>query len=345
MLQTSRMTKPYRMIGLLGAAFVLGVAPAHAQSPEEFYKGKTITFAVGFGPGGGYDLYARVIGHHIGRHIPGNPSVIVQNAAGAGSIRAANNVYATAPKDGTVVATVVQDIALFQLLGSSGVQYDAARFNWLGGVVASNSTLYTWHTTGITSWEQARTREVVLGSTGVTSSMVARTLNAVLGTKFKLVQGYPGTPEINLAMQRGEMMGSGGTTWAGLQVSSHELIEKKLLNFLVQTGARKEAALPDVPLLLDLARSEEDRQIMSIVSLPSAIGYAYWLPPEVPAERVDLLRRAFDATMRDPEFIADAEGRNLLLRPQAAETLRALIAKAVTTPKPVLERTKIILEW
>jgi tripartite-type tricarboxylate transporter receptor subunit TctC len=321
------------------------LSPAAAQSVDAFYKGKTITFVVGFRTGGGYDLYARVIGRHIGKHIPGKPNVIVQNMAGAGSIRAANFVYAAAPKDGTVVATVVQDAALFQLLGSSGVHYDAARFNWLGGVVSSNSTLYTWHASGIKSWQDAKTREVVLGSTGVTSSMVARTMNALMGTRFKLVQGYAGTADIVLAMQRGEMMGSGGTTWAGLQVSSRGLIEKNLLNFLIQTGARKEPELPTVPLLLDLAKSEEHKQIASIVSLPSTIGYAYWLAPGVPGDRLTVLRQAFEATLRDPEFIAEAQQRKLLVRPQAAQAIAALIAKAMALPKPVLDRTKVILEW
>ena len=261
-----------RRAGAACVMLLVSLSSAAAQPAGEFYKGKTITFVVGFAPGGGYDLYARLIGRHIAKHIPGNPTVIVQNMAGAGSMRAANFVYAAAPKDGTVIATVVQDVALFQLLGSSGVQYDAARFHWLGGVVAANSILYTWHASGIRSWEDAKSREVVLGSTGVTSSMVARTMNALMGTRFKLVQGYAGTPEITLAMQRGEMMGSGGTTWAGLQVSSLDLIEKNLLNFLIQTGAAKEPALPNVPLLLDLVKAEEDKQIASIVSLPSAVG-------------------------------------------------------------------------
>jgi tripartite-type tricarboxylate transporter receptor subunit TctC len=321
------------------------LSPVAAQPAGDFYKGKTITIVVGFGPGGGYDLYARVIARHIGKHIPGNPNVIVQNMAGAGSMRAANFVYSAAPKDGTVIATVVQDTALFQLLGSSGVQYDAARFNWLGGVVAANSILYTWHASGIKSWEEAKAREVVLGSTGVTSSMVARTMNALVGTKFKLVQGYAGTPEINLAMQRGEMMGSGGTTWAGLQVSSLDLIEKNLLNFLVQTGASKEPAIPHVPLLADLVKAEDDKHIVSIVSLPSAVGYAYWVAPEVPGDRAELLRRAYDATMRDPEFIAETQQRKLLVRPQAAPAIAALIAQAVAIPRSVLDRTKSILEW
>jgi hypothetical protein len=327
------------------ALLLSAISPGAAQPPAAFYKGKTITLVVGFGPGGGYDLYARIIARHIGKHIPGNPGVIVQNITGAGSLRAANYVFVAAPKDGTVIAAVVQDIPLFQLLGSNGVQYDAARFNWLGSVVSSNSMLYAWHASGIKSWEAAKTREIVLGSTGVTSSMVARTMNAVLGTKFKLVQGYTTTPEITLAMQRGEMMGSGGTTWAGLQVSSQDLIERNLLNFLVQTGASKEPALSDVPLLLDLAKSGEARQIASIVSLPSAVGYAYWIAPEVPAERANLLRQAFDDTMRDGEFIAEAQDRKLLLRPQGAEVLRMLITQAVATPKAVLDRTKDILEW
>src|SRR4051794_34315495 len=147
---------------LLGLSFVLPVA---AEAADDFYKGKTLTIVVGFAPGGGYDLYARVLGHHIGKHIPGAPNVIIQNMTGAGSMRAANFVYSVAPKDGSVIASVVQDTALFQLLGSSGVQYDAARFVWLGGIVSSNSTLYTWHATGIKSWEEVRTREIVLGST------------------------------------------------------------------------------------------------------------------------------------------------------------------------------------
>ena len=327
---------------LLGLSFLLPVA---AEAADDFYKGKTLTIVVGFAPGGGYDLYARVLGHHIGKHIPGGPNVIIQNMTGAGSMRAANFVYSVAPKDGTVIASVVQDTALFQLLGSSGVQYDAARFVWLGGVVSSNSTLYTWHATGIKSWEEARTREIVLGSTGVNSSMVARTMNALMGTKFRLVQGYAGTPEINLAMQRGEMMGSAGTTWAGLQVSSPDLIEGKLLNFLVQTGARKEPGLPQVPLLMDLANTEEEKQIVSIVSLPSAVGYAYWVAPDVPADRVALLRQAYETTMRDPEFIAEAQQRNLLIRPQTDEAIAGLIRRAVTIPGQVLDRAKTILEW
>jgi tripartite-type tricarboxylate transporter receptor subunit TctC len=316
-----------------------------AQDGGDFYKGKTLTIVVGFGPGGGYDLYARTLAHHMGKHIPGHPNIIVQNMTGAGSIRAANYVYAAGAKDGTVIASVVQDIALFQLLGSSGVQYDAKRFNWLGGVVSSNSTLYTWHTAGIKRWEEAKTREIILGSTGVTSSMVARTMNALFGTKFKLVQGYSSTRDIQLAMERGEMMGSGGTTWAGLMVSSRDLIAKHMLDFLIQTGARKESELPDVPLFIDLANTGEAKQIISVVSLPSAIGYAHWVAPEVPTERVAILRRAYEVTLADPEFLAEAEKHKLLIRPQTEQKISQLIGQAAGIPKAVLDRTRTILEW
>ena len=226
--------------------------------PDEFYKGKTITFVVGFGPGGGYDLYARVIGRHIGKHIPGNPNVIVQNMAGAGSMRAANFVYPAAPKDGTVIATVVQDTALFQLLGSSGVQYDAARFNWLGGVVSSNSMLYTWHASGIKSWEDAKTREVVLGSTGVTSSMVARTMNALMGTRFKLVQGYAGTPEITSRHAARRDDGFRRNDMGGLAGLEPRPDRKEPSQFSrPDRSRRKEPALPTCSLA---ARSGEGRR-------------------------------------------------------------------------------------
>jgi tripartite-type tricarboxylate transporter receptor subunit TctC len=167
----------FTTLAVVASGLLFSAGPTVAEETSGFYKGKTVSIVVGFGPGGGYDLYARTLARHLGKHIPGQPNVIVQNMEGAGSIRAANYVYAAAPKDGTVIATVVQDIPLFQLLGNAGVQYDATRFHWLGGIVSSNSTLYTWHSSGIRSWEDAKAREVVLGSTGITSSMVARTMN------------------------------------------------------------------------------------------------------------------------------------------------------------------------
>src|SRR5262249_42031956 len=202
--------------------------------------------------------------------------------------------------------------------------------NWLGGIVASNSVLYTWHNSGVTKWEDARSREVVLGVTGTTSgsSMVPRAVNALLDTKFKLVSGYTGTREIHLAMQRGEMMGAGGSTWAGLTTTDQNWITNKLINLLIQTGPRKEPDLPDVPLFSDLVTTDEAKQIVALVSLPAAIGYAYWFAPEVPPERVTMLRNAYEATIRDQEFLADAAQRRLIIRPRPAAEVTALVAHA-----------------
>jgi tripartite-type tricarboxylate transporter receptor subunit TctC len=327
----------------IGCFLMAGAAAA--EEGENFYKGKTLTIAVGFGPGGGYDLYARLLASHMGKYIPGEPSIVVQNMPGAGSVRAANYVFMSAPKDGTVIAAVVQDTPMFYLLGNKGVQYDATKFNWLGGVVASNSVLYTWHETGIKSWEQAKTREVILATTGLTagSSMVPRTLNALMGTKFKLVPGYSGTKAIHLALERGEMMGAGGSTWAGLRTTDPDWLAKHFLNFLVQTGPKKEPELPDVPLLKDLPTSPEGKQIAGVVSLPSGIGYAHWVAPEVPADRVAMLRHAYDAVIKDKDFLDAAAKLKLLIRPKSAKEITALIEQAAATPKPVLERTAEIL--
>ncbi len=329
---------------LVGIASFFLLSGPQGASADEFYRGKTISIVVGFGPGGGYDLYARLIAGTIGKYIPGQPSVIVQNMVGAGSIRAANHVYVQAPKDGTVIAAVVQDTATFYLLGQSGLQYDPSRFNWLGGVVASNSTLYAWHAAGINRWEDARTQEVILGTTGAAagSSLVPRAMNALLGTRFKLVPGYSGTKAIHLALERGEMMGA-QSTWAGLNLSNPEWIAKKLVRLLVQTGPRKEPELPDVPLLKELPETEQGRKVASVVSLAAGIGYAHWVAPDVPPERIAMLRHAYAATLRDPEFLATAAKQRLLIRPKTWQEVTALVQAAAAVPKPVLEETARLL--
>jgi tripartite-type tricarboxylate transporter receptor subunit TctC len=329
--------------GLACVASIL-LSGASGAAADDFYKGKTISIIVGFGAGGGYDLYARLIASTMPKYIPGQPRIIVQNMEGAGSIRASNHVYVQAPKDGTVIAAVVQDTATFYLLGQSGLQYDPSRFNWLGGVVAANSTLYVWHATGFSRWEDAKTNEIILGTTGTNagSSLVPRTMNALLGTKFKLVPGYSGTKAIHLALERGEMMGA-QSTWAGLTSSDPEWISKKLIRPIVQTGPSKEPDLPDVPLLKDLPDNERGRQITSVVSLAAGIGYAHWVAPGVPADRIAMLRKAYTATMQDPEFLAGAAKQRLLVRPKTGEEVTELVQQAAAVPKPVLEETARIL--
>jgi hypothetical protein len=332
----------------LSAARLLGFCPANAaDETADFYRGKTINVIVGFGAGGGYDLYARLLAHYLGNHIAGQPNVVVQNMEGAGSVRAANYVYSVAPKDGTVIAAVNQNMPMYQMLGGAGAQFNAADINWLGSMAYSNGTLYTWYQSGIKTLEDAKARDVPLGGVGTTSdSYIYPTLiNGLLGTRFKVINGYAGTKEIHLALERGEVMGRGGNTWASLTSSNQDWIEQKKINLLVQIGFKSEPEISQVPLLIDLVKTTQEKQIVTVVTLPTALGYTHWLAPEVPASRMKLLREAYDATMRDKAFLEEAARHAMMIRPQTGAEIEALIKQAAVVPKPVLERTAQLLGW
>jgi hypothetical protein len=333
-------------------AAVLRLAPpglpnARADEAADFYRGKTISVIVGFGAGGGYDSYARLLARHLGNHIPGAPSVVVQNMEGAGSMRAANYVYSVAPKDGTVIAAVNQNMPMYQMLGGAGAQFNAAEINWLGSMAYSNGTLYTWHQSGVRTLDDAKTREVPLGGVGTTSdSYIYPTLvNGLLGTRFKVINGYAGTKEIHLAMERGEVMGRGGNTWASVLSSDPDWVSGKKINLLLQIGFKSEPEIPQVPLLIDLVKDEAEKQIVTVVTLPTALGYTDWLAPEVPPARMALLRAAYDATLQDQAFLAEAAQHAMLIRPQSGAAIAALIRQAAAVPKPVLGRTAQLLGW
>src|SRR5258705_904328 len=270
-----------RWIGLLYFASILLTFPTAAQTAGDFYKGKTVNIIVGFGPGGGYDLYARLLSRHLGRNIPGTPNVVVQNMDGAGSVRAANYVYAVAPKDGTAIAAVNQNAPMYQLLGGAGAQFEAARLQWLGSMANSNGIVYTWHTSGIRSIEDARQREVPLGAVGTASDsyIFATIINEVAKTRFKPITGYTGTGQINIAVERGEVAGRGGISWSSVQSTNKNWLDEKKINLLAQMGFEKEPELPDVPLVQDVVRTPDGLQIVRVVSLPTALGYAHWVAP------------------------------------------------------------------
>src|SRR5215813_10513881 len=293
------------------------------------------------------DFYPRVLSRHLGRHIPGNPSVVVQNMEGAGSVRAANYVYAVAPKDGTVVAAVNQNIPMYQLLGGAGAQFEAAKLQWLGSMANSNGILYTWHTSGIKTIEDAKQREVPLGAVATASDsyIFPTVVNSLVGTRFKPIPGYAGTGQINIAIERGEVMGRGGTTWASVQSSNKAWLEGNKLNLLLQIGFEKEPELTAVPILQELVNAGDDAQVVKVISLPTALGYAHWVAPGVPAERIAALSAAYAATLGDPEFLKDAEKASMQIRPQTADAVSALSKQVTDTPKPVLERTAKILGW
>jgi hypothetical protein len=335
------------LVALTAAALPASQPAQAADAGSDFYRGKTINVIVGFGAGGGYDIYARLLAHYLGNHIAGQPNVVVQNMEGAGSVRAANYVYSVAPKDGTVIAAVNQNMPMYQMLGGAGAQFNAAEINWLGSMAYSNGTLYTWHQSGIKTLDDAKSREVPLGGVGTTSdSYIYPTLiNGLLGTRFKVINGYAGTKEIHLALERGEVMGRGGNTWASVTSSNQDWVQQKKINLLVQIGFKPEPEIAEVPLLIDLVKTAQDKQIVTVVTLPTALGYTNWLAPEVPASRIKLLREAYDATMQDKAFLEEAAKHAMLIRPQTGAEIEALIRQAAVVPKPVLERTAQLLGW
>ena len=321
---------------------------AHAQDVASFYRGKTVQIICGFGAGGGYDLYARLLSRHIGDHIPGNPGVIVQNMTGAGSVRASNHVYNAAAKDGTVIAAVNQNMPMYSLLGGKSAQFDAAKLRWLGSMASSNGVLYTWHTSSTKTIDDAMKRETVLGGTGTNSdSHIFPTLiNKLLGTKFKVINGYSGgTAQINLALERGEVEGRGGNTWASLKSGNAQWIAEKKLNYIVQIGFEREPELGDTPLLGQLVKNPEDRKAVDVISLPTVIGYAHWMAPDIPDDRFAAMRAAYAATLKDKAFLDEAKKIGALIAPKTGEALEKLVRDATSTPKPLLERTARLLDW
>lgn len=320
---------------------------ARADAVADFYKGKTIAVFVGFGPGGGYDQYSRLMARYLGNHIPGKPNVVVQNMVGAGGITAANHVYAVAAKDGTAIAAVNQGAAMYQLLGGKGAQYDPRKFAWIGSMTFSNNVVYMWNASGVKTLDDLKTREILVGGSGVISdaNIYPNVLNALIGAKFKIINGYSGTNETNLAIERGELYGRGGGSYSSLVTTRPDWLRDRKITILVQVGTEKEPDLPNVPLLTDLVKPSEARQIADLVTMPVAIGYNHWMAPGVPADRLKAVRAGYAATLKDPGLLADAKKEKLEIRAKTGEQLEALVKDAAKIPKPVLEKTKAILGW
>jgi tripartite-type tricarboxylate transporter receptor subunit TctC len=333
---------PALLLGLcLGAA-----APARAQVDiADFYRGKQVRMIVGSAVGGGYDLFARIVARHITRHIPGHPNVIVQNQPAAGGVVMTNQMYIQGPKDGTVIGVPINGLPTAPLL-QSGTQFDATRLIWLGSTSREAYVAFVWHATPVQSIAELTTREVVVGATTPGTTMVDFPLlmNDVLGFKFKVVRGYQGTPQINLAIERGEVQGMGGIGWASVKAQTPHWISEKKIRVLAQYGLRRYAELADIPTMLELAKSNADRQAMNMLFARTEYGRPYFLPPDVPAERVAVLRRAFDATMKDPAFIAEAAKLQYEVDPLTGEQVQELVAQLAATPREVVGRVRAALE-
>jgi tripartite-type tricarboxylate transporter receptor subunit TctC len=328
------------------AAAVLIPACAQAQSPADFYRGRNVDLYIGYSVGGGYDLYARVLARHIGRHIPGNPTIVVKNMEGAGSLRLANWLYRVAPKDGTAFGIIGRGTGFDPLLGQQAAQFDSNKFTWLGSGNHEVSVCVSFEgRAGVTRFEDLLTKEMTVGGTGASADtdQFPRVLNGVLGTKMKIVSGYPGGNDIVLAMERGELQGRCGWSWSSVKATHGAWIGEHRLNVLVQLSLQSHPELKDVPVVVDLAKDDEQRQILKLIFARQVMGRPFLAPPGIPADRAEALRKAFMDTMKDPEFLADAEKSQLEVNPVSGEEVQKLVAETYKTPPEVAKKAAQLL--
>lgn len=324
------------VVAALAFGFALA-APAAANPVEEFYRGKTVSVVIGYSVGGGYDAYARLVARHMGKHLPGRPNLVPQNMPGAGSLRAAQYLYSVAPKDGTVFGVVGRGIPMEPLFGRA--DFDSTKFTWLGSVTDEISVCAAWHSSPVKRWDELMTRELVVGGNGSGSDpdVFALLLKNVFGAKIRLVTGYPGSNDIGLAMERGEVSGRCGWSWGSLKSRNGDWLKDKKINLLVQFALEKHPELPDVPLIMDYAKTEQQRQILKLIMARQITGRPFFGPPGIPDDRKQALRAAFDATMKDAEFLAEAEKAKMEVDPVSGAKVEALLVELYQTPRNVIE--------
>ena len=331
----------------LSIAAVQTSAPSRAQTVEEFYKGKTLDLIIPTSPGGDYDLRARLVSRHLPRFIPGAPAIVARNMPGGVGIQAANHMAKVAPKDGTALHIIFQSMPSYQAMGGAQVEFDARKFGWLGNTSSSPNVLNSWHTTGIRTIQDAMQKDLVLGSAGggsSTSYIYPSVLNALAGTKFKIVTGYPGGNDVNLAMEKGEVGGRGSNSWASWKSGHPHWIAEKKIHILAQVGLERARDLPDVPLLMELAKNEDDRAVLRFISADMGIARAFVTTPDVPAPRLAALRKAFMDTMKDPEFLAFAEKAQMDIDPITGERAAEIAAAIQNTPVEAVDLARKFMD-
>jgi tripartite-type tricarboxylate transporter receptor subunit TctC len=334
----TKFTHVRRMRVLTIMALLAGIGGASpglaADSLEAFYKGKTMQLLIGFGPGGGYDLYGRTVARHLGRFIPGNPTVVPQNMVGAGSVRAASSLYNAAPKDGTVIGTFSRGVIVDTLLGANKGQLDAQSFGWLGSVTNEVSVCGFGRRAGIASWNDMLTKDVTVGSSGSADDLAvyANVLRSVFNAKLKLISGYPGTADILLAVERGELGGLCGWSWSSLKSRSKRLFDSGEIVVPVQLGLTAHEDLANVPLITTLTRDPTKVAVLKLIFSRQTMARPFAAPPAIPEERLRALRAAFDATMRDKDFLAEAQRLDLEVAPVSGAEIDALVADLSKTP-------------
>jgi tripartite-type tricarboxylate transporter receptor subunit TctC len=317
-------------------------ATAQAQTAAEFYRGKTVNIYIGVGVGGEYDIQARLVARHIGKHIPGNPTVVPQNMTGAGGLRMINYLYNVAAKDGTNIGMIANAFPAMQAVGIQGVQFDAAQMQWLGTIAPGVETMAVWHTAGVKSIDDARKKEVVAGASarGAITYIYPAMMNEFLGTKFKIVTGYPGGNQINLAIERGEVEAR-NNTWSSWKATKADWVKEKKIFVIAQAGPR--APDLDAPSIEDAARTPEERLLIELIVSGTQLGRPM-ATNAAPAGRVAALRAAYAATMKDPEFLAEANQLGFEVDPVLGEKMQKIVEKVLATPKDVAAKAKGLLE-
>jgi tripartite-type tricarboxylate transporter receptor subunit TctC len=329
---------------LTAAILALLLQAASAQGADAFFKGKTINLFIGFGPGGTYDYYGRLAARFIGRYIPGEPTVVAQSMPGSGGLRAANYLFSAAPKDGTALAVIPQTAAIEDALRSPGAQYKATEFNWIGRMTAILEVHFTWKTSKARTIEDARQYDIPLAGTGAGSPSEGypKLLNAFAGTKFKIISGYPSSTEGMIAMERGEVDGA-LTSWNTVKRTRAHWIKNRDINMLVQYSAERHPELRDIPSILETAQTPEGRAAMAFYIGGAGLGRSLAAPPGLPAECVKVLRTAFDAMLKDRDFLAEIEKSGQEFHPASGAQVQDLIVATANAPRSVVERTEAIL--
>jgi tripartite-type tricarboxylate transporter receptor subunit TctC len=345
-----RLTSALRGVAIAAVAIALPsiayVQDAHAQSVADFYRGKNVELLIGYSGGGGYDVYARLLARHIGRHIPGNPTVVPRNMPGAGSLVLANWLYNVAPKDGTAFGMIGRGTPFDPMLGIDAAKFDPTKYLWLGSMNNEVSVCVSWHTSGITKYEQLLKQELVVGGTGPSADtdQFPRITNSVLGTKFRIISGYPGGNDISLAMERGEVGGRCGWSWSSVVSTRMNWFKEKKVHVLMQLALEKHEDLPNVPLVVDLAKTDEQRTILRLIFARQALGRPLLGPPSVPAGRAAALQKAFMDTMKDKTFLAEAEKAQLEITPLSGSAVHKIIVDSAATNPAVLKKAAAMIQ-
>ncbi len=330
------------MLSMIRKLVVAVVALAAASLPAaaaDFYAGKQITLIAGSSPGGGYDLMARLVSRHLGRHIPGNPTIVVQNMPAANSLAATNHIANVAPRDGTVFALVQRGMLLAKIINPTGVQFDIAKLNWIGNLNSETGLTLAWSTAPVQSADELFTKELIVGGeTGVDPEITPRLYNSLLGMKFKVISGYPGTTAIGLAMESGEVEGVGDWSWSSLKLQRPEWLRDKKVRILLQGALEKDPELPNVPNALDLVKDDVSRRALELYFTQKTVARPLVAPPNVPADRIAILRNALMELGQDKAFLEDAERSRLVIGLLPGEAVEKVISMIATAPPDAVAR-------